>query len=278
MIRFTLALFLFLNLALWVGCSKVETGLTFAPRIATSRIDDAFDFNSDKLTTIRKQIDSDIHASKKNLAIKIASHIESVEKQSQNPNLTKAQVIAFFDEISETQTALLKSFAASAELVFKDISDHEIKSFKEYSDKKYEEELELAKDASAFKKKKLKLFVRNYEIFLGDISLEQENIISAFIDKNKDYFAQRILARQKFSEEFYLKVKAKDPVLDFFLTHYSGKKFAEIPDPAMKEYFSQLFDLQTEIWKKASDKQKAHLRKTLANYKEEFKKIAAKSN
>jgi hypothetical protein len=65
MIRLILVLFLFLNLAFSLGCSKIETGLTFAPRLATSRIDDAFDFDSDKLTTLRKQIDSDLQSSKK---------------------------------------------------------------------------------------------------------------------------------------------------------------------------------------------------------------------
>ncbi len=270
MIRFILALFLFLS-----SCSKVETGLTFAPRLATSRIDDAFDFNTDKLTLIRKQIDSDLESSKIELALKIISHIETLEKYSANPVITKAQVVAFFDEVTETQTLFLKSFTSSAELVFKDISEYEIKSFKEYSDKKFEEELALAKDISAFKEKKLKLFIKNHELFLGEINPEQESIISVFIDRNKEYFAKKIIDRQKFSEQFYLKIKSKQPVLDFFLNRFSGKKITEIKDTSMKEYFSELFDLEIEIWKRSNEKQKSFLKKTLADYKQEFKKIAA---
>jgi len=270
MTRFYLALFLFLCFS----CSKIETGLNFAPRLATSRIDDAFDFDSEKLTTIRKQIDSDLKDSKRKLAVKIIAHIETLEKQAENPDLKQEQIIKFFDEVAETQTALLKSFKTSAELVFKDISEHEIKSFKEHSDKKYEEELELAKDKSDFKNKKRKLFIKNYELFLGQVTPEQEKMIDAFIDKNLSYFTQRILARQKFSEEFYLKVKSKDPVMDFFLAQYEGKKFSEINDPAIKEYLSQLFQLQILIWKTTSEKQKIYLRKTLAGYKDELTAIA----
>lgn len=270
MTRLVLALFLFLSFS----CSKIETGLNFAPRIATSRIDDAFDFDSEKLATIRKQIDSDIKDSKKKLAVKIISDIEPLEKQSKNPELTLEQIIKFFDNAAETQTVLLKSFQTSAGLVFKDISEHEIKSFKDYSDKKYDEELELAKDKSDFKKKKRKIFIKNYELFLGQVTLEQEKMIDTFIDNHINYFTQRILARQKFSEEFYLKVKSKDPVMDFFLAHYEGKKFSEINDPSMKEYFSQLFQLQILIWKTTSEKQKIYLRKTLAHYKDELQAIA----
>lgn len=62
MIKFFVCLSLILAL---FSCSKLETGLQLAPRFATSKIDDAFDFKSEKLSQIRKQIDQDIHESKK---------------------------------------------------------------------------------------------------------------------------------------------------------------------------------------------------------------------
>lgn len=271
MIKSILALFLFL----FLGCSKIETGLNFAPRIATSKIDDAFDFDSVKLSKIRKQIDADIQKSKKDLALKIIDHIEMIEKKSVQTELKTDEVIVFFDSISETQTALLNGFKTTADLVFKDLSEHEIKTFKEYSDKKFEEELELIQDKKAFRKKKRQSFLKNYEIFLGQVTLEQEKIVEEFIDKNIDYYSERILARQKFSEEFYLKIKSKDPVLDFFLSRYEGKKYFEISDLNMKNYLNQIFQLQNAIWKTTTDKQKKYLKRTLENYKKELQKIAA---
>lgn len=270
--------YLILFCFLMCSCSKIETGLNFAPRIASSKIDDAFDFNSDKVVRIRKQIDADLQKSKKSLALKIISHIEFVQKQVDQPNLTLEQIITFFDQISVTQTAFFEDFKPTAELVFKDLSEHEIQNFKKYSDKKYEEELELAQDRATFVKKKRQLFVKNYEIFVHDVTLDQERLITNFIERNYQFLHQRILNRQKFADEFYFKTKSKEPILDIFLSHYQGRKFSEISDPNQKEYFNQLFLLQISFWKMATDKQKSSLKKTLNNYKEELIKIANKSN
>lgn len=259
---------------LFLSCSKIETGLNFAPRIATSKIDDAFDFDSNKLSRIRKQIDSDLQASKKNLALKIASHLEFLQKSAENPDLKLEQILIFFDEISETQTAMINSFKTSSEVVFKDLSEDEVKTFKKYSDKKYEEELEKAKDLKGFTKKKRQNFFKNYEMFLDDLTSQQEKMLIDFIEKNINYFTHRIQERQKFSEEFYLKIKSHEPVLDFFLAHYEGKNFADIKDSVMKNYLKQFFQLQIDIWKITTEKQKSYFKKTLNSYKEQFQKIA----
>ena len=50
---------------LFLSCSKIETGLSLAPRYVGSQIDSAFDFKSEKLSRIRKQLDNDIQSSKK---------------------------------------------------------------------------------------------------------------------------------------------------------------------------------------------------------------------
>jgi hypothetical protein len=52
--------FLFLLFFLLCACSKIETGLSLAPRYVGNQIDKAFDLKSSKLSEVKKQIDSDI--------------------------------------------------------------------------------------------------------------------------------------------------------------------------------------------------------------------------
>ncbi len=258
------------------ACSKIETGLNFAPRIATSKIDDAFDFKSEKLTRIKKQIDTDIQASKKTLANKLISHIETLEKLSQESDLKKEQLISFFNDWSETQTTLLESFRSSANVTLKDLTPAELENFKSYSEKKYAEELTLAKDKKAFLKKKKKSFVKNYELFFNSLTGEQEALLDTFLDNHFDYFKQRILSHQKISEETYLKIKSQDLVLDFFLAQYGGKKYESLIDAQLKKYLDDFFNFQIAFWKLTTDKQKIYYRKMLGGYKDELIKISSK--
>ena len=258
---------------LMCSCSKIETGLNFAPRIATSKIDDAFDFKSEKLSTIRKQIDADIQASKKSLAQKLISHIDTLEKYSKQPEITKKEMITFFDDWADTQTALFESFRKSADVTLKNLTPEEVENFKAYSEKKYGEETALAKDKKAFLKKKRQTFEKNYDLFFDGLTSEQEKMLTVFLDDHLDYFIQRILYRQKFSDEFYMKIKSQDLVLDTILSHYSGKKLSAITDLPLKHYLDQFFDFQVALWKNATEKQKNYFRKILGDYKDQLKKI-----
>ncbi len=257
------------------SCSKIETGLNFAPRIATSKIDDAFDFKSEKLSTIRKQIDLDIQNSKKDLAQKLISHVETLEKYSKQSEISKTEMITFFNDWAETQTALLESFRKSADVTLKNLKPEEIENFKAYSEKKYAEEIALAKDKKAFLKKKRQTFEKNYDLFFDGLNNDQEKMLNVFLDDHMDYFIQRILSRQKFSEEFYMKIKSQDLVLDTILSHYSGKKLSAITDLPLKGYLDQFFDFQVALWKTATEKQKNYFRKVLGDYKDQLKKIAS---
>ena len=257
------------------SCTKIQTGLNFAPRIATSKIDDAFDFKSEKLTKIKAQIDTDIQNSKKKLAEKLIGHIDQLEKYSAQTEISKTQMIRFFDDWADTQTAMLESFTTSADVTLKDLTPKEIENFKTYSEKKYAEELDLAKDKKAFIKKKREVFIKNYERFFNNLTKEQDQLLSDFIEKHSDYFVQRIVSRQKFSEEFYMKIKTQDFVLDTILSHYSGKRLDKITDVPLKKYLNQFFDFQVAFWKTTTEKQKTYFRNNLAGYRDELKKIAS---
>jgi hypothetical protein len=266
-----IVVFVFLILT---ACSKLETGLNFAPRVATNKIDDAFDFKSEKLSHIRKQIDANIQVAKRTISKKIVGHIEALEKLANSPNVSYDQALNFFNSLAETQNALLESFRTSGEMTLKDLSEKEIQNFKEYSDKKYKEDLELAKDKGDFLQKKKKTFVRNYELFLNGLTLEQDKILDQFLSQNFDYFKNRIAEKQRFAEEFYMKMKSEDKIIDLLLEHYAGHKLDDMADQPLKDYLKRLIEFQISLWKTATDQQKKYFKKMLAGYKEELIKMS----
>ncbi len=256
------------------ACSKIETGLSLAPHYLGSQIDDAFDFKSEKLSRIRKQLDADIQESKKTLAKKLYSHIEKAESLFYEKEPTVALIKELFDDVAETQTALFAAFKASADVALKDLSEKEMENFKRFTEKKYAEELELSKDKKAFLKKRKASFLKAFKFFLDDLSSDQEKMIVAFVERNLDYFSQRIVTRQNFSDGFYIKMKNKEETLDFFLSHYAGKKLDLFKDLDQKQYLLRFFEFQIQLWKTTSSDQKKYLKKVLEGYKQELKKLS----
>lgn len=257
------------------SCSKLETGLSLAPRYLENQIDNAFDFKSEKNTRIRKQLEVDIKSLKKELAKKMLVHLEQIENTFLNAEPTVESISKIFDDIAQTQTVLFQSFNASAAVTLKDLSADEIKHFKKYSDKKYDEEKDLSKNKKAFLKKRKASFFKTFEFFLDDLTSEQEKLLTDFVEKNLDYFSNRIGARQKFSDSFYFKMQGHEPILEYFLNHYSGKKLSAFSDSDQKDYLLRFFNFQIGFWKTVSQDQKNYFRKILNNYKEELKKMAA---
>lgn len=241
-----------------------------APRYLSNKIDDSFDFNSEKVSKLRKQIDLDILNSKKELAKLLLVHIDQIETEFLVKQPTEESLTILFNQISDTQTVLLQSFKQTAEITLKDVTAKQAENFKKFSDEKFSEELELFKNKEKFFKKRNAAFVKTFEFFLDDLTAAQEKQISDFVDKNLNYFGDRILARQMFTTDFYQKLKLKEPTLEYFLNHYEGKKIENYSED-QKKYFMRLFEFETVFWKTVTEPQKKYFKKVLDSYRDELK-------
>ena len=255
------------------SCSKINISLALAPRYISNKIDDAFDFKSEKVSRLRTQIEIDLLNSKKELAKRLLEHLDQTEATFFTNEPTVESLTMLLNQFSATQTFLLQSFKPTADLTLKDISDKEADDFKKFTDGKFLEEIEISKDKKSFLKKRKSGFLNTFEFFLDDLTDAQENTITEFADKNLNYFADRILVRQEYSLLFYNKLKSKEPVLEYFLNNYEGKKFEAYPND-QKKYFVRLFEFEVLFWKTVSEPQKKYFKKVLQNYREELVKIA----
>jgi hypothetical protein len=256
------------------SCSKIETGISLAPRLITNKIDDAFDFTSKKKSSIKTQVEADLTQSKKEIFKKFIRHLDQVDEMYLKKAPTDLLLTSFYDDLAETQTFIISNFKTTAEFTFKDLSVSEVENFKSFSDKKYAEELSLSKNKKKFVTSRTDSFVKFYEFFLDDLGEDQKRDCSDFVEKNIDYFALRIKTRQNFSEALHLKLLRKETALEFFITNYSGVKFADVKDLEQKKYLLDLFAFQRKFVTTFTSKQKEHLLNKITDIKSDLLKLS----
>jgi hypothetical protein len=262
-------LILFIPLFLF-SCSKIQTGLKFAPRMATGQIDKAFDLESQRYDSIKAQIEADIQASQKDVAQKVIACIEVLEKNYLNKIPDLQSLILIYDQVSETQNFILNQFANSTKMVLERLTDKEISYFKKHIDEKFKDEVLKSKDSDAFLEKQISRFEKSFDFFLDDLTNEQEQMIRVFVKEHLDYFANRILNRKKFSEDIYLKMKTKEPLLNFFNEQYMMMSFLLLKDEGQKKYLQDFFEFNLKFKKTMSEKQIKYFKKTTSGYKTEL--------
>ena len=261
------------SLVFLFSCSKLETALQFAPRIVSNRVDDAFDLRSAKLSELRKKIESEIDASKKDVALKLITHADAVLELSKKDKITPDDVRLLIEAFKVTQGDVVQKFKGSFEVVLNELTAEEIANFKEYSDEKFEDQQEEATDRKKLLAARKKSALKTFGYFFDDISDEQEKLTEAFVERHYTYFVERIKIRKAFGENFYAKLQKKEPTVDFVMNYYSGgvKEFSSGP---VKDYLDDYYKFQAEFWNLTSAEEKENFRENMNDYKVELQKIA----
>ncbi|MBC7742702.1 MAG: hypothetical protein H7061_10920 [Bdellovibrionaceae bacterium] len=266
---------LFVLLSFWFcfSCTKLETGLQLAPRVVTYKVDEAFDFKSEKLDKLRKQIEMDVNANKKELALKLISHIDAILELSKKEKVAAADVQKNIEALKLTQAQTVQNFKASFDVALADLQTKEIEHFKIFNDKKSKRDFEKTEDKKYFLKDRKQTILKTLGYFFDRITDEQENLCEQMVDKHYDYFIERLKIRKTFADSFHLKLTSKQPAVDFVIKYYGGdqKEFGAGP---IKAYLEDYYRFQADFWNMTSEKEKQNFRKNMNSYKDELKKIA----
>ncbi len=262
-----------LSFTILFSCSKLETGLQLAPRVVSNRIDDAFEFKSEKLGVLRGQIEKDIGVNKKGLALKLISHIDTLLEISKKEKMSPDEVRDFIQSLKATQATAVQNFKPSFEVALNGILDGETTYFKQYIDKKFSTDLEVAQNKTAFLNKRKKSVLKTYGYFLDEITEQQEKLNADFVERNYAYFVERIKIRKTFAENFHLRLVSKAPTVDFAMTYYAGE-VKDFSSGIVKAYLEDFYKFQADFWNLTSPKERENFRTNLNGYKDELKKIA----
>lgn len=269
------ALLLSFTLLFFFSCSKLETALKLAPHFLTSKIDDAFDFKSAKVSAIRNQLGSDIEKNKKAVALGLIDHIDATLDLSKKDKITAAEVSLIVEALRKTQLNTVELFKPTFDVVLNDLRDEEIVYFKKHSDRKLKKDLKEAGDRKDFLKDRMKSILRTLGYFFENISDQQKKLVEKFVNTHYEYFVERIEIRKKFSDSFHLKLLAKEPTVIFVMNYFSGeaKDFSLGP---VKAYLDDFSKFQAEFWNITSPVERNSFRQKLMEYRAQLKAISSK--
>lgn len=267
-----------LTLLLCASCSKVGVGYSLGTNQIKSRVDDAFEFSPrSKSKDVDHFLSAEFSKNKKVFFVKLKEHLHKIEVLTAKDQITDAEGDVLRKDASSFQKDMILLFKPSFEKVIGEVSDAEMKVFKEYTDEQISEKEEEAADKKAFKKKKLSNFSRIAEFFLDDLSKDQEKLMEKFFDEHLNFYSEQIQMRKIFNADLIKLYPQKDKMIDLSLAYYSGDNSIRTDTyKQQREIFENDFkNFILEIWKIRSPEQKIFFQKRLKDILREVDKILA---
>lgn len=269
-------LWLYLLLLLFLGCSKVGVGYSLGTNQIKSRVDDAFDFSPrSKSKEVDHFLSAEFSKNKKVFFVKLKEHLHKIEVITAKDQISQAEGDALHKDALAFQKDMILLFKPSFDKVIREVSDAELKVFKEYAAEQISEKEEEAADKKSFKKKKLSNFVRIAEFFLDDLTQDQEKLMDVFFDEHLNFYAEQIQMRKRFNADLVKLYPQKDKMLDLSIAYYSGDNSIRTEGYVkQREIFEQdMKNFILEIWKQRTPEQKTFFQKRLKDILREVDKI-----
>lgn len=259
-------------LQLLVGCSRVELGYKLAPRIIVNRLDDAFDFNSDRFNQVRLQIESDFKKNKKEATSAAIKNIDQILAFSEKKDLTISDFKENLQSLQNTEKYLITLLKPTFEELLKNLSKEEFNNLTSYTKDKFEKADKLLATKDDFLEKQMDGFETMMDFFFDSSTKEQKELYKQFLAQHYDYFLYQIEVRKNFLKNFEAKLNTKPELLDYTLKYYSGDPTIRTPEHQAKQiaFLESACQIQFQIWNTITEKQKVHFRKTLNSLKDEL--------
>lgn len=271
-------LILFFVLLLFIGCSKVGVGYNLGTKQIKNKVDDAFEFTpSSKSKEVDKFLGAEFAKNKKVFFVKLKEHLHKVEALIAKDQISTAEGEELHQNVMSFQKEMILLFRPSFDKVIKEISDAEIKVFKDYSAEQISEKEEEAANRKAFKKKKLANFVRVAEFFLDDLTKDQEKLMEKFFDDHLSFYTEQIQMRKVFNEELVKLYPQKDKMIDLSIAYYSGDNSIRT-DTYVKQrvvFEEDMKNFILDVWKMRTPAQKTFCQKRIKEVLQEVDKILA---
>ncbi len=257
------------------ACTKVELGYRLAPRSTMSKLDDFFEFKSERFKKVRSQLDEDFKANRMQVGQLVDSHVDEILNLGNKPDVTAADFNALLKSMQKTRAALVNLFKGSFTLVIADLTADEVSSMDQLSTKKFKEQDKKLLDKEEFIEKQIDSFESIMDFLFDSASDEQIAIYQQFINENYNFFVAQSEFRKGFVKKFDALANNKIELLDYVMKYYAG-------DPSTRNqgqlqqlnlFNEKLYEVMAKIWNSASKKQKENLKDNMLNLKTELNKM-----
>lgn len=271
--------FLVLFCSLFIfSCSRVELIYQFAPKVAADKVDDAFDFKSDRYKEVRGQIETDLKTNKKVIIRNINELIDVLSDLSVKEKLTLKDFQDLSVDIRQKQKILISFFQPSFEKVILNLSEKEVQSLSKHSAKTLEKNDEQLREQKPFVEKRVEGFVKLMDYFFDDATSEQKAIYGDFIRNNFEYFKSQSQARRDFVLQFNWPIQNKEFLKNYVIQYYSGDSSVRSTaySAQLAQFEKKIIQLQFDLWATVTKKQKDYFQVKLITLKTDLLKLAEK--
>lgn len=247
------------------SCSRASIGYSIGANQIQSRVDDAFDFSRAKSKDVNRFLSSQFDKNKKTTFIKVKELLSKLDLLSQKETLTVEDKDQLHQYLLDFQKEAIYLFKPSFEKVMQEVGDSEIQNFKDYSKEQIAEKKEEAEDLTAFKKRKIKNAIRVAEFLLGDLTKNQEQQITKFVESHLNFYIAQIDMRKSFNDDLIKLYPQKDKMTELSLSYYAGDNSIRTEE-YKKARLSFELDMKSMIfslWEQKTTEQKDHFRKRI---------------
>jgi len=147
------------------SCSRVELLYQFAPKVAADKVDEAFDFKSERYKEVRHQIEADLKTNKVIIIRNINDLIDTLSEMSIKEDLSLKDFQNLSVDIRQKQKILVALFKPSFEKTILNLSEDEVKNLSKYSAKTLEKSDEQLREHKPFVDKRLEGFEKLMDYF-----------------------------------------------------------------------------------------------------------------
>lgn len=260
------------------SCSRVELIYQFAPKVVADKVDEAFDFKSERYKDVRHQIEDDFKTNKKVLIRNITELLDVLSVMSVKENLTLKDFQALSLDIRQKQKNLILLFKPSFEKVILNLNEDEVKNLIKYSSKTIEKSDEQLRERKPFVDKRVENFVKLMDYFFDDATSDQKALYGDFIRNNFEYFKSQSVARREFILQFSWPIQSKEKLKDYVILYYASDSSVRTSTYAtqLALFEKNLIQLQYDIWLTINKKQKDYFQVKLITLKTDLLKLAEK--
>lgn len=243
-----------------------------------SKLDDFFEFKSDRFKKVRSQLDEDFKANRSQVGQLVTVHVNEILVLGQKAEINSVDIKILLDSMQKTRTTLIFLFKGSFNVVIADLSVDEMTSLDQISTQKFKDQDEKLSDKEEFLKKQINSFEKGMDFLFDSATKEQIAIYEKFINDNYDFFLTQAEFRKGFIKKFESLVTTKPKLLDYVMKYYAGDSTSRTPDQLkrLNLFSAELNEVMSKIWKASTAKQKENLNSNMLDLKGELNKFAVK--
>ena len=269
-LKITLLMFLLL---LSTSCSKLNIAYDYGSYKLKNSISESYSFkNSDSDKKVRDIWAKNTAENKIVIYKNLNLLITDIEKATLNNELTAGSVESLYADFKNKRKNIVNLFTTAIDVTMNEISESEIKNFKNYNLKKINEHTYAESD---LKSRFLDRAESIMEYFFDDFTKEQIQISNQFFEDNKIFLMGQKDRRLKFGDTFVSLFPEREKMKSYMISYYSADDSIRSPEYKKEiqllEVNSKKFVL--DISKSLTAQQKKEFQKTVVRIKRQLNEI-----